>query len=43
MTIIVELPLETVANAYLSGNGEKSASTADNYRVIVHVEMNFPM
>jgi hypothetical protein len=30
--------LVTVANAYLSGNGEPSACTSDNYQVTVHVD-----
>jgi len=30
--------LVTVVNAYLSGNGEVSASTSDNYQVTVHVD-----
>jgi len=30
--------LVTVVNAYLSGNGETSASTSDNYQVTVHVD-----
>jgi len=30
--------LVTVVNAYLSGNGEASASTSDNYQVTVHVD-----
>ena len=30
--------LVTVANSYLSGDGERTASTSDNYRVTVHVD-----
>ena len=30
--------LVTVANAYLSGNGEKDATRSDNYQVTVHVD-----
>jgi len=30
--------LVTIANAYLSGNGEPSACTSDNYQVTVHVD-----
>ncbi len=30
--------LLTIANAYLSGNGEPSACTSDNYQVTVHVD-----
>ena len=30
--------LVAIANAYLSGNGEPSACTADNYQVAVHVD-----
>ncbi len=30
--------LVTIANAYLSGNGELSACTSDNYQVTVHVD-----
>jgi len=30
--------LVTVVSAYLSGNGESSASTSDNYQVTVHVD-----
>ena len=30
--------LVTMANAYLSGNGEPSACTSDNYQVTVHVD-----
>jgi Domain of unknown function (DUF222)/HNH endonuclease len=30
--------LVTIANAYLSGNGESSACTSDNYQVTVHVD-----
>ncbi len=30
--------LVTIANAYLSGNGEQSGCTSDNYQVTVHVD-----
>ena len=30
----------SVANAYLSGNGEKDAATSDNYQVTVHVDQS---
>jgi hypothetical protein len=30
--------LVTVANAYLSGNGEKDATKSDNYQVTIHVD-----
>ena len=32
--------LVTIANAYLSGNGEPSACTSDNYLVTVHVDQS---
>ena len=32
--------LVTIANAYLSGNGEASACTSDNYLVTVHVDQS---